>query len=185
LLWPAGSCRSRIRHLCRRFGLPHETARASRTAMVRKGSPVRVRQRASPQSAATVIYCAEMRAAGHELRTGVEMPQTSSHRSGACLVVRRAIAFATSGVGLDELRRALEPSRLANRIVGAFPGISDMTSCARRRRRMVSSAGRPDLPAHRGAGLLRNGERRRVSRTAWVSEKTLRNWRRPHLDRSR
>jgi hypothetical protein len=37
---------SRIRRLCRRFGLPHDTARASRTAMARKGSPVRVRQRA-------------------------------------------------------------------------------------------------------------------------------------------
>jgi hypothetical protein len=58
---------SRIQDLCRRFGLPHGAARPSRTAMVRKGSPVRVRQRALPW---IPPYRAESGGCGGVLRRG-------------------------------------------------------------------------------------------------------------------
>ena len=52
----AGACRFTIFALCRHFDPKRDLSRARRTALVSKGSPVRVRQRALAKPLETVVF---------------------------------------------------------------------------------------------------------------------------------
>ena len=106
----------RIRHLCRRFGPPQDAGRARRTAMVRKGSPVRVRQRAPHRRrwkrAFRTRIAAREGVVGTSMRpTGTlrEHSRISSQPSAAC----RAPARSPPRQGCGRPRPTVEEARAA------------------------------------------------------------------------
>jgi hypothetical protein len=129
------SAASRIRHLCRRFGLLQDIARPSRTAMVRKGSPVRVRQRALGNRATTRFSFFRSGSEDH-FRALPSEKRSSMAADGRCVAVcataeqvllpaqvteavhgRRGVSVATARE--SSARRSRLPSRPRSRVRGA------------------------------------------------------------------
>ena len=106
------SAESWIRLLCRRFGLLPGTGRPVRTAMVRKGSPVRVRQRALRNRATTRFSCFRrgsddhFRALPGEKGSGV----AADGRCAAACETAEHVLFPAQGTEAVHGRRHLWPS---------------------------------------------------------------------------